>query len=174
MDRHRIEQFVGKNDSGHTAWRHLLPGTEPADVRPERVQRLSLPLLSPGRWFQNPVFQLVANLCLPRSEPGQNIGGQLAIVGARFENLNAPRRSPLHFIFGALVLAVAQPLRKLEGKQFPEQSADTDVGIEIAAAAGPVRQSFIISKLWTIEAKLHEPRERNNAARLNLAANNFT
>src|SRR5205814_10520124 len=56
----------------------------------------------------------------------------------------------------------------------PEQSADTDVGIEIAAAAGPVRQSFIISKLWTIEAKLHEPRERNNAARLNLAANNFT
>src|SRR5438874_380322 len=65
-------------------------------------------------------------------------------------------------------------LSKLEREQFPEQSADTDVGIEIAAAAGPVRQSFIISKLWTIEAKLHEPRERNNAARLNLAANNLT
>ena len=48
MNRQRIEQFVGENDSLYAGWRQLFQGMEPADLRGEPLQCSFLPLLSPG------------------------------------------------------------------------------------------------------------------------------
>src|SRR5207249_8067620 len=59
MDRHGVQQFVGKDNPAHAAWRQHFPRTEPANVPVECVQLFPLPTLPTKRLLQNPVFQFL-------------------------------------------------------------------------------------------------------------------
>src|SRR3989442_8757032 len=64
MNGHSIEQFIGKDHAANPFFGEPLPRIEPSDSFTKPGQRLSLPLLSLTRWFENPVFGFLEDLRL--------------------------------------------------------------------------------------------------------------
>ena len=120
--------------------------SKPTDTRGEVFQCLLLPLLPAGRGFDNPVFDLFEQFRAFELQPGQDVFGQPAVMGAGFRNPQSAIRNP----------QLLQPFGKLAGEDLAEESADADTGVKIAMAPRIVFFCFIVSMNWTIKGEFHE------------------
>ena len=162
VDGHGVEEFVredGAADFGAGGIADVRKAAGPADLGRIGAQGFALPRLTAGGGFDDPVLNARGQVRSPVVERGEDIAGEGAVVGAGFDE--EERAGGGGVVEGG---ERGQPGGKLGGEQFPEEAADGDAGVVIAAAAEGVIFLFIKSTNGTIEGEFHEARERNNAA----------
>ena len=109
------------------------------------------------------ILQLSKKFRAVVTKPGENVFGEIAAMGARFNNLDRTRPG----------LALEKPFRKLKREQLAEQITHADAGIKVAISANPVLFLFIKSINRTIKSQAHEFFERDSPSLFDLGRNYF-
>ena len=97
------------------------------------------------------------------AKPGQDIAGEVAAMGACFNNLDRTRPG----------LALQKPLGKLKREQLTEKFSDANTGVKVAGPTNPVLFLFIKSINRTIKGQAHKFFEGNGPSFPDLAGNYF-
>ena len=165
MDRERVEQLVRDQDALEHRGKRIGRGREaPGDVA-ERVG-LRAPRFIAG--LHEVQAERVVESRIAVSCRTQDVGGQTAIAGAGFDEIEAPdRRGSRALDF----LRVRRGLRgqgahfsELDFQQLAEEGPDVDAGKKIARAAGSLGRTGVVAEVGVVERQIHERGHRHRAA----------
>src|SRR5262249_28457058 len=111
----------------------------PAGLPGKFLQFGPLPRLALSRRFHNPILQLVRHARTARTQPSQNVLGQLAVVRPTLDQVPGSGSQR------------GQPGGALMGKQFPKYLANADVRVKIALASNGRPCPLVVATFRTVE-----------------------
>src|SRR4051812_328834 len=119
-----------------------------------------------ARRFDDAVLKDIAKCRQMGSEPGQDVFGEISLVGASLHDLKRQ--------LNTRPLEQGQPFTELEGEEFTEERPDTHAGKVVTALPKGVFFLFIISINGTIQGVFHEAGKGDRALNLDFCADLFS
>lgn len=99
-------------------------------------------------------------------QPAEDVGCELAVVRAGFDEVQCFESGFLSFEFG-------EPFGALEREQSAEERADADAGEEVAAPPDGARGAFVVAERRVVKREFHEARGGHRSGLRDLATDDF-